>query len=166
MTTGPGQAEAALREPMRAGRHDDHGRAARSVIARIDRAFTDLPEVRPGAGPYLRRLAECGWSEGAPPPESLRHVVVDVAADLYRDQAHAPVELLEFSDGAFDVLFDAAHELTILMHGFSRPVPRTAGIRTTTEAFLAGLVSTKAMPWRMHRAVGKEGPTTSHRHHE
>lgn len=107
----------------RSGPQDDHGRAARSIIARIDRAFTDLSEVRPGAGPYLRRLAECGWSEGMPPPESLRHVVVDVAAELYRDQADPPVDLLEFSDGAFDVLFDAAHELTILMHGLSRSAP-------------------------------------------
>ena len=63
----------------RPGRPDNHDPAARSVIARIDRAFTDLPEVRPGAGPYTRRLA--------------------------------------------DVLFDAAHELTILMHGLSRPAP-------------------------------------------
>jgi hypothetical protein len=47
-------------------------------------------------------------------------VVVDVAATLYRDQASPPVALLEFSDGAFDVLFVAAHELTILMHGLSQ----------------------------------------------
>ena len=58
-------------------------------------------------------------------PESLRQIVVDVAANLYRDQADPPVELLEFSDGAFEVLFDAAHELTILMHGLSRPAPST-----------------------------------------
>jgi hypothetical protein len=123
----------------RPGRPDDHGPAARSVIARIDRALTDLPEVRPGAGPYRRRLAECGWSGGTPPPqELLRHVVADVAADLYREQADPPVDLLEFSDGAFDVLFDAAHELTILMHGLSRPAPRAAETRTTTGAFPAG----------------------------
>lgn len=83
--------------------------AARSVIARIDRAFIDLPEIRPGTEPYLRRSAERGWSEGAPPSESLRYVVVDVAAELYRDQVDPAVELLEFSDSAFDVLFDAAH---------------------------------------------------------
>ena len=58
----------------RPGRQDDHGPAARSIIARIDRALTGLPEVRPGAGPYLCRLAECGWSGGTPPPqELLRH---------------------------------------------------------------------------------------------
>jgi len=47
-------------------------------------------------------------------------VVAGVAAELYRDQASPPVELLEFSDGAFDVLFDVAHERTILMHGLSQ----------------------------------------------
>jgi hypothetical protein len=49
----------------------------------------------------------------------LRPAVVDVAAWLYADQVGA-VELLEFSDGAFEVLFDAVHELTVLMHGLSR----------------------------------------------
>ena len=34
----------------RPGGQDDHGPAASSVIARIDRAFTDLPKVRPGTG--------------------------------------------------------------------------------------------------------------------
>jgi hypothetical protein len=53
-----------LNDMRRPGRQDDHDPAVRSVIARIDRAFTDLPEVRPGAGPYLRRVAECGWSGG------------------------------------------------------------------------------------------------------
>src|SRR5439155_20275527 len=104
----------------RSGREGDPGRASRSLIARIDQAFADLPEIRPGMEPYLRRLAERGWSGGVPPQGSLRQVVVDVAAELYRVQAAPSVELLEFSDGAFDVLFDAAHELTILMHGLSQ----------------------------------------------
>jgi hypothetical protein len=50
----------------RPGRQDNHEWAARSIIGRIDRAFTDLPEVRPGAGRYLRRLPECRWSGGTP----------------------------------------------------------------------------------------------------
>ena len=113
-------------DTRRSGRQGDRDRAARSLIARIDRAFIDLPEIRPGAEAYLCRLAESGWCEGVPPQGSLRHVVVDVAAELYRDQADSPVELLEFSDGAFDVLFDAAHERTILMHGLSRSAPRNS----------------------------------------
>jgi hypothetical protein len=85
---------------------------------------------------------------------------------MNRETADPPASLLEFSDGAFDVLFDAAHELTILMHGCRGRRPRTAGTRTTTGAFPAGLVSTKAMPCPMHKVAGKEGPTTSRRHHE
>ena len=46
------------------------------------------------AEPYLRRLAEHGWSGGEPQQESLRQVVADVAAELYRDQAAPPVERL------------------------------------------------------------------------
>jgi hypothetical protein len=149
----------------RPGRQDDHEQAARSIIARIDRAFTDLPEVRPGAGPYLRRLAECGWSGGTPPQEPLRHVVVDVAAELYREQADPPVDLLEFSDGAFDVLFDAAHELTILMHGLSRPAPPNSRDKNYHRGFPGRAGFDKAMLCPMHRAAGKEGPTTFCRHH-
>jgi len=51
----------------RSGRRGDHGEVPGSVIARIDQAFIDLPEVRPGIEPYLRRLAEYGWCEGVPP---------------------------------------------------------------------------------------------------
>jgi hypothetical protein len=126
------------------------------VIARIDQAFVDLPEVRPGIEPYLRRLAECGWPEGVPPQESLRQVVVDVAAELYREQADPPVELLEFSDGAFDVLFDAAHERTILMHGLSRPAPRNSRDQNYHRGFpgRAGFDKGHAMS---HAQGGREG---------
>ena len=128
----------------------------RSLIARIDQAFVDLPGIRPGTGLYLRRLAERGWSGGEPPRESLRHAVVDVAAELYRDQADPPVELLEFSDGAFDVLFDAAHELTILMHGLSRSTPPNTRDRNYHRGFpgRAGFDKGHAMS---HAQGGREG---------
>jgi hypothetical protein len=140
----------------RPGRRDGHERTARSIIDRIDRAFTGLPEVRPGAGPYLRRLAECGWSGGTPPQERLRHVVADVAAELYREQAAPPVDLLEFSDGAFDVLFDAAHELTVLMHGLSRPAPPNSRDKNYHRGFpgRAGFDKGHAMS---HAQGGREG---------
>jgi len=141
----------------RPGGQDDNGPAARSIIARIDQALTDLPEVRPGAGPYLRRLAECSWSGSTPPPqELLRHIVVDVAADLYREQADPPVDLLEFSDGAFDVLFDTAHELTILMHGLSRPTSSNSRDKNYHRGFpgRAGFDKGHAMS---HAQGGREG---------
>ncbi len=140
----------------RSGRQGDHRRADRSLIARIDQAFVDLPEIRPGADAYLHRLAERGWPDGGPPQESLRQVVVDVAAELYRDQASPPVELLEFSDGAFDVLFDAAHELTILMHGLSQSTPPKSRDRNYHRGFpgRAGFDKGHAMS---HAQGGREG---------
>ncbi|MGE5288292.1 MAG: hypothetical protein ACM3ML_14065 [Micromonosporaceae bacterium] len=126
------------------------------MITRIDRAFIDVPEVRPGTEPYLRRLAERGWPGGVPPWESLRQVVVDVAAQLYRDQADPPVELLEFSDGAFNVLFDAAHQLTILMHGLSRSTPGNSRDQSYHRGFpgRAGFDKGHAMS---HAQGGREG---------
>jgi hypothetical protein len=38
-----------------------------------------------------------------------------------------PTDLLEFNDGDFDVLFDAAHQLTVLMHGLARSTPPGTG---------------------------------------
>lgn len=94
------------------------------MIDRIDQACSALPEIRPGAAPYLVRLADHGWaSESQPPWKLLQQVVVDVAADDYVARADDPIELLEFNDGAFEVLFDAVHELTVLMHGLSRSTP-------------------------------------------
>jgi hypothetical protein len=147
------------REPndmRRSGRPRDRGQATKSLITRIDQALVDLPEIRPGAGPYLRRLSECGWSDGEPPGESLRHVVVDVAEELYRAQADPPVELLEFSDSAFDVLFDAAHELTILMHGLSQSMPPNSRDQNYHRGFpgRAGFDKGHAMS---HAQGGREG---------
>jgi hypothetical protein len=83
-------------------------------------------------------------------------VVVDVAAKLYRDQASPPVELLEFSDGAFDVLFDAAHELTILMHGLSQSTLPNSRDRNYHRGFpgRAGFDKGHAMS---HAQGGREG---------
>lgn len=140
----------------RSARQGDHGQPRRSLIARIDQAFADLPGIRPGAEPYLHRLAERGWPGDELRQESLRQVVVDVAAELYRDQADPPVELLEFSDGAFDVLFDAAHELTILMHGISRSTPPNSRDGSYHRGFpgLAGFDKGHAMS---HAQGGREG---------
>jgi hypothetical protein len=140
----------------RSGLRGNYDRAGGSLIARIDQAFLDVPEIRPGAEPYLRRLAEHGWSGGELPQESLRQVVVDVAAELYRDQAARPVELLEFSDGAFDVLFDAAQELTILMHGLSQSALPNTRDRNYHRGFpaRAGFDKGHAMS---HAQGGREG---------
>jgi hypothetical protein len=56
----------------RSGRQDDHRRAGRSLIARIDQAFAGLPGIRLGIEPYLHRLAGHGWPGGELPQESLQ----------------------------------------------------------------------------------------------
>ena len=89
---------------------------------RIDRALHEVPGIRSGAGPYLTRLAELGAPAGPLAAGLIREVDV-AAAGLCRAGAEPPVKLLEFFDGAFDVLFDAAHERTVLTHGLSRPAP-------------------------------------------
>lgn len=95
---------------------------SKRIIERIDSALAELAELRSGEEPYRRRLLQL--HAGDPPATSLlREVVVEVAADLYRAEVAPPTDLLEFTDGAFDVLFDAAHELTVLMHGLSRSTP-------------------------------------------
>ncbi|MEV4509209.1 hypothetical protein AB0K00_09665 [Dactylosporangium sp. NPDC049525] len=95
-----------------------------SLIKRIDAALSGgVPAVTAGDAPYLRRLTELGWTGGAPRLAVLRRAVVDVADELYTAETEPPSELLEFSDGAFDVMFDAAHERTVLIHGLSRSTP-------------------------------------------
>ncbi|MFF5296023.1 hypothetical protein [Paractinoplanes globisporus] len=125
------------------------------LVERIDRALAELTEIRSGAEPYLRRLRE--FHAGDPPTvEQLREVIVDVSADLYRAEVEPPTHLLEFSDGAFDVLFDAAHELTVLMHGLSRLTPANTRDNNYHRGFpaRAGFDKGHAMA---HAQGGREG---------
>jgi hypothetical protein len=82
-----------------------------------------VPGIRSGAGRYLARLAGLGAPADRLAVSRLRQVTGDVAAGLYRGQADRPAGLVEFSDGAFGVLFDAANERTVLMRGLSRQAP-------------------------------------------
>jgi hypothetical protein len=131
-------------------------RAGAPLVGRIDQALQDVPDIRSGIGPYLLRLSEIAASAERPAVSLLRQVVVDVAAELYRCQADSPVELLEFSDGAFDVLFDAAQERTVLMHGLSRKAPPNSRDTSYHRGFpgRAGFDKGHAMS---HAQGGREG---------
>lgn len=131
-------------------------RQEKSLIVRIDQALNDLPDLRSGIEPYRRRLTKYGATVDEAPRELLHQVAVDVAADLHRGQTASPVTLLEFSDGAFDVLFDATHELTVLMHGVSIATPANSRDNSYHRGFpaRAGFDKGHAMA---HAQGGREG---------
>ena len=53
----------------------------------------------------------------------LEQAVVDLAARLHWQSSGPDTELLMFSDGANDCLFDATNERTVLMYGRSKAIP-------------------------------------------
>lgn len=93
-----------------------------SIFTRIERAIGVVPEVRSGLPDYAALIAECEARGGtrADRIAVFREGVVEVAAGHYRASVGREVELLEFSDGAFDFLFDYTLERTVLAHGLSR----------------------------------------------
>src|SRR3954468_1304288 len=121
----------------------------------LSMALVELADIRSGAEPYCRRLREIHASD-PPTTEELREVVVDVSADLYRAEVDPPTDLLEFSDGAFDVLFDVGHELTVLMHGLSWSTPPNTRDNSYHRGFpaRAGFDKGHAMA---HAQGGREG---------
>ena len=106
------------------GRYGDLRPGARSVIACI--LIEPLSTCRRfGRTPNHTHVV---WPNVAGLKASLRRSQYGTLSlmslrELYRGQANPPVHPLEFSNDAFDVPFDAAHELTILMHGLSRSTP-------------------------------------------
>lgn len=97
-----------------------------SITGRIDTALASLPGLQSGAGAYAGAL-QAYASAGATPAAmaALRAAIVGDAARRYRQGAPQPsrVDLHEFPDGRFDMLFDLHHERTVMAHGFSRLTP-------------------------------------------
>ena len=137
-------------------RRDGHKRQRRSLIDRIDQALHDIPELRSGIEPYGIWLAEHGVGLDEAPRALMKQAAVDVAADLHQERANATATLLEFSDGAFDVLFDAVHELTVLMHGLSRSTPPNSRDDSYHRGFPARLGFDKGHAMA-HAQGGREG---------
>ncbi|HEY0420770.1 MAG TPA: hypothetical protein VGC80_14735 [Acetobacteraceae bacterium] len=52
--------------------------------------------------------------------------VIDLAADLHRQSSSRDDELLTFSDGANDCLFDATNSRTVMMYGESKSTPKNS----------------------------------------
>ncbi|MGQ4482093.1 hypothetical protein [Streptomyces sp. SAS_276] len=86
------------------------------ITQRIDEAVNSVPGVRSSTATYAPHLpVEASVQAAAKFAED----VVDLASGFYR-QTVSESQLYEFTDGAFDVLFDLAAERTVLVHGISK----------------------------------------------
>jgi hypothetical protein len=97
-----------------------------SVIDRIDQELSTSTVVRSGMSAYaniLRRYERQAKRDRAGADRELEEAILDLAARLYRQSASGHTELLMFSDGANDCLFDATNERTVLMYGRSKTTP-------------------------------------------
>lgn len=96
-----------------------------SIFQRIDQALGSVAGVESGLPDYANMLARLGRSRLKPGERlaALRAGVVDIAAEHYLATLGRRVELFEFNDGAFDYLFDATLERSVLAHGLSRSTP-------------------------------------------
>jgi hypothetical protein len=97
-----------------------------SITHRIDEALASLPGLQSGASAYAAAL-QAFAATGATPAglAALRDAIVGHVAERYRRTAPRPskVDLYEFSDGRFDMLFDLGYERTVMAHGFSMLTP-------------------------------------------
>lgn len=87
-----------------------------SILDRIDGALVSVPGLQSGTGVYQPYVPAADDQAAL---EAFRDLVVDLAAERYRSIA-PDAELVEFHDGAFDMLFDLTGERTILAHGLSK----------------------------------------------
>jgi hypothetical protein len=97
-----------------------------SAIDRIDRELSSSTVVRSGMSAYatiLKRYQRLAKRDRATADRQLEEAIVELAARLYRQSSSRNTELLMFSDGANDCLFDATNERTVLMYGRSKTTP-------------------------------------------
>lgn len=92
-----------------------------SIVDRIDQDLAWVAGIKSGVSAYayvLDRYNRRHRTRGA--RRWLIDQIVDLAAYEYRRSVGRKVELLTFSDGAFQCLFDYTLERTILMYGDTR----------------------------------------------
>jgi hypothetical protein len=97
-----------------------------SVIDRIDQELSSSTVLRSGMSAYaaiLRSYERLAKRDRAAADRQLEEAIVDLAARLYRQSSSRNSELLMFSDGANDCLFDATNERTVPMYGRSKTTP-------------------------------------------
>ena len=97
-----------------------------SVIDRIDQELSSSTVLRSGMSAYaaiLRSYERLAKRDRAAADRQLEEAIVDLAARLYRQSSSRNSELLMFSDGANDCLFDATNERTVPMYGRAKTTP-------------------------------------------
>ena len=95
-----------------------------AIIRRIDEALRAMPGISSGLGDYaaaMEAFEQAG--RGAAALQALRAAVVDLTARRYWSRVRREVELLELSDGTFDILYDRTLDRPLLVH---RLTPRGA----------------------------------------
>lgn len=93
------------------------------LIDRIDQELKSSAVVRSGMSAYARVADHYDNMMKENKARAIRELVediVDLAARLHRTSSGKDTELLVFSDGANDCLFDATNERTVLMYGRSK----------------------------------------------
>lgn len=94
------------------------------IFNRIDTALVSNPAISCGLPPYAS-LLEQYKREGGNPDKAAQILIrgmVRLAGSTYITQTGGSPEVLEFSDGANQCLFDYTNERTVLMWGRSRRV--------------------------------------------
>ena len=97
-----------------------------SVIDRVDQELSSSTVVRSGMSAYatiLDQYERLAKRDRAAAERQLVKAVVDLAARLHWQSSGPDTELVTFSDGANDCLFDATNERTALMYGRSKTTP-------------------------------------------
>ena len=96
------------------------------IFARIDNALVFNPAVRSGLSSYATLIDRYENDAGGNPARAAHVLIcgmVRLAGSTYVAQTGGSPELLTFSDGANECLFDYTNERTVIMWGRSRTVP-------------------------------------------
>jgi hypothetical protein len=96
------------------------------IIERIDQQLAASPVVRSGMSAYAeiaQGYDKTGKTDQAKAIRELTEAVVGLASRLHWQSSGRKTELLMFSDGANDCLFDATNDRTVLMYGLSKTTP-------------------------------------------
>ncbi|MBS0641256.1 MAG: hypothetical protein JSS43_15385 [Proteobacteria bacterium] len=135
------------------------------IFARIDNALVFNPAVRSGLSAYaalIDRFEKDAGGNLTKATYSLIRGMVRLAGSTYVAQTGGSPELLTFSDGANECLFDYTNERTVIMWGRSRAVPPNSRDNSYHSGYpRAGDGTTRVTRCRMLRAGWRAARTTS-----